>query len=170
VVVMADPLVEVAVRVYADFTEHATLAEVLAVIGRCRTDLDTPSAAALPELIERLARQRLTDRIIRQLAPDAGQDHPGYIGSAGLARGIRLREADQDLQDAIHPPVVVASGSQPAAFNNLDDDLGTSPIRPHVNGHEPPQRTVIAVKGARACQCLKASFTFSPAFFTSALD
>ncbi len=99
---MADPLVEVAVRVYADFTEHATLAEVLAVIGRCRTDLDTPSAAALSELIERLARQRLTDRIIRQLAPDARQDHPGYIGSAGLARGIRLREADQDLQDAMH--------------------------------------------------------------------
>ena len=60
---MADPLVEVAVRVYADFAGHATLAEVLTVIGRCRSDLDTPSAAALPELVERLARQRLTDRI-----------------------------------------------------------------------------------------------------------
>jgi hypothetical protein len=45
---MADSLVEVAVRVYADFAEHATLAEVLAVIGRCRNDLDTPSAAAFP--------------------------------------------------------------------------------------------------------------------------
>ena len=45
---MADPLVEAAVRVYADFAEHATLAEVLAVITRCRNDLDTPSAAALP--------------------------------------------------------------------------------------------------------------------------
>lgn len=43
---MADPLVEVGVRVYADFAEHATLAEVLTVIARCRTDLDTPSAAA----------------------------------------------------------------------------------------------------------------------------
>ena len=68
---MADPLVEVAVRVHADFAEHSTLAEVLAVIARCRTDLDTPSAAALPELIERLARQRLADRI-EQPAPDAG--------------------------------------------------------------------------------------------------
>jgi len=56
---MADPLVEVAVRVYADFAERATLAEVLAVIARCRNDLDTPSAAALPELVERLARHRL---------------------------------------------------------------------------------------------------------------
>lgn len=32
-------------RVYADFAEYATLAEVLAVIGRCRTDLDPPIAA-----------------------------------------------------------------------------------------------------------------------------
>jgi len=68
---MADPLVEVAVRVYADFAEHATLAEVLAVIARCRNDLDAPSAAALPELVERLARQRLADRIELPV-PDAG--------------------------------------------------------------------------------------------------
>ena len=60
---MADPLVDVAVRVYADFAEHATLAEVLAVVARARNDLDTPTAAALPELVERLARQRLTDRL-----------------------------------------------------------------------------------------------------------
>ncbi len=36
-VVIADPLVEVAVRVHAEVAEHATLAEVLAVIARCRT-------------------------------------------------------------------------------------------------------------------------------------
>jgi hypothetical protein len=58
---MADPLVEAAVRVYADFADHATLAEVLAVVARARNDLDTASAAALPELVERLARQRLAD-------------------------------------------------------------------------------------------------------------
>lgn len=52
----ADPLVEVAVRVYADFADRAILADVLAVVARARTDLDTPSAAALPELVERLAR------------------------------------------------------------------------------------------------------------------
>jgi hypothetical protein len=63
VVVMADPLVEVAVRVYAEFADRATLAEVLAVAGRCRTDLDTPSAAAPPEMVERLARQRLADHL-----------------------------------------------------------------------------------------------------------
>lgn len=58
---MADPLVEVVVRVYGDFADRATLAEVLAVVARCRDDLDTLSAAALPEMVERLARQRLTD-------------------------------------------------------------------------------------------------------------
>jgi hypothetical protein len=63
VVVMADPLVDVAVRVHAEFADRATLAEVLAVVGRCRTDLDTPSAAALPEMVERLARQRLADHL-----------------------------------------------------------------------------------------------------------
>jgi hypothetical protein len=60
------------VRVYADFAEHATLAEVLAVVARSRTDLDTPSAAALPELVERLARQRLSDHV----APPAAENRP----------------------------------------------------------------------------------------------
>jgi len=56
---MADPLVEVAVRVYADFADRPTLTEVIAVVDRARNDLDAPSAAALPELVDRLARQRL---------------------------------------------------------------------------------------------------------------
>ena len=60
---MADLLVDVTVRVYADFADHATLAEVLTVVRQCRTDLDTPSAAALPEMVERLARQRLADHL-----------------------------------------------------------------------------------------------------------
>ncbi|UQX87106.1 hypothetical protein M6D93_12420 [Jatrophihabitans telluris] len=60
---MGDPLVDVTVRVYADFADRATLAEVLAVIARARNDLDTPSTEALPELVERLARQRLADRL-----------------------------------------------------------------------------------------------------------
>jgi hypothetical protein len=60
---VADPLVEVAVRVYAEFADRLTLAEILAVVARCRNDLDTPSAAALPEMVERLARQRLAGRV-----------------------------------------------------------------------------------------------------------
>jgi hypothetical protein len=45
----------------ADFAARATLAEVLAVVARARNDPDTPSTAALTELVEQLARQRLAD-------------------------------------------------------------------------------------------------------------
>jgi len=75
--VMADPLVEVTVRVYADFAEHVTLADVPPVIDRCRIDPGTSSAAALLELVERLARQRLADRLER-LAPDARVRPPAH--------------------------------------------------------------------------------------------
>jgi hypothetical protein len=57
------PLVDVAIRVHADFAQHATLAEVLTVIDGCRRDLDTTRDEALPELVERLARQRLVHRL-----------------------------------------------------------------------------------------------------------
>ena len=40
---MTDPLVDVAVRVYDDVADHATLAEVLTVVGQCRTDLTPPA-------------------------------------------------------------------------------------------------------------------------------
>jgi hypothetical protein len=52
---MADPLVDVAVRVYADFADRPTLADVVAVVARARNHLDTPSAAPLPGLVERRA-------------------------------------------------------------------------------------------------------------------
>jgi hypothetical protein len=53
VAVITDPLVEVVARMYGDFADRATIAEVLAVVARCRNDLDTPSATALPEMVER---------------------------------------------------------------------------------------------------------------------
>ena len=72
---MADPLVEVTVRVYGDFADRVTMAEVLAVIARARNDLDTASAAALPELVERLARQRLADRLVAPGNGSAPAEH-----------------------------------------------------------------------------------------------
>jgi len=79
VMLMTDPLIEVAVRVYADFADRATLAEVLAVVARARNDLDTPSAAALPELVERLTRQRLSDGAVPLAEVDA-TDRPAPPG------------------------------------------------------------------------------------------
>jgi len=68
----------VVVRVYANVAEHVPLAEVLAVIARCRSDLDAPSAAALPEMVERLARQRLATRL-----PADGAEYRSWQRLAG---------------------------------------------------------------------------------------
>ena len=57
-----DPVSDTAPRLYREFQEHTTLSNVIATIEQCRNELDTPSEAALPELIERLARQRLADQ------------------------------------------------------------------------------------------------------------
>lgn len=78
---MADPFVEVAVRVYAEFADRATLADVLSVVTGCRDDLDTPSAAALPEMVERLARQRLTDQLDGQVAGPVADSASSAAGS-----------------------------------------------------------------------------------------
>jgi hypothetical protein len=98
---MADPLVDVAVRVYAEFADRATLAEVLAVVARCRNDLDTPSAAALPEMVERLARQRLTDELAwpatsNGSAPGAREGEPPTTGPTGSAWRLREVAAGED--------------------------------------------------------------------------
>jgi hypothetical protein len=59
---MAQALASVTRRLYADFQPDATMAEVLATVRQCRHDLDIVTDPALPELVERLARQRLSNR------------------------------------------------------------------------------------------------------------
>jgi hypothetical protein len=48
-------------RLYADFQPDTTMAEVLTTVQQCRHDLDIVTDSALPELVERLARQRLSN-------------------------------------------------------------------------------------------------------------
>jgi hypothetical protein len=48
-------------RLFADFEDQHDLSTIADTIRECRRQLDTPSARDLPELLERLARQRLTD-------------------------------------------------------------------------------------------------------------
>ena len=79
---MADPLVDVAVRLYEDFADRVTMAEILAVVARCRSDLDTLSSAALPELVERLARQRLAGRV----RPDTSDHSPTEQDATTMAQ------------------------------------------------------------------------------------
>ncbi len=81
--VMADPLVEVAVRVYAEFADGVTVNDVLGILDRCRKDLDTASVAALPEMVERLARQRLAAHVASPAVPDGASAHEKTAGTIG---------------------------------------------------------------------------------------
>jgi hypothetical protein len=57
---MSQALASVIRRLYADFQPNITMTEVLITVRQCQHDLDV--VPALPELIERLARQRLNNR------------------------------------------------------------------------------------------------------------
>jgi hypothetical protein len=59
---MSQALASVTRRLYADFEPDITMTEVLTTVRQCRHDLDVVTDPALPELIERLARQRLSNR------------------------------------------------------------------------------------------------------------
>jgi hypothetical protein len=54
-------LAEVTERLFAAFEPRLPLTTIVAVVRACRQELDTAPGPALPELVERLARQRLTD-------------------------------------------------------------------------------------------------------------
>ena len=58
----ADALASVTRRLYDDFREQATLVDVVLTVGQCRRQLDIVVDASLPEMVERLARQRLAAR------------------------------------------------------------------------------------------------------------
>lgn len=57
------PLTDVIERLLNDFGSQLARSVVAAVVQRCRTELDIVARPALPELVERLARQRLDDMI-----------------------------------------------------------------------------------------------------------
>lgn len=52
-------------RLFSAFDAQIGLATIADVVHQCRRELDIVSGPALPELLERLARQRLTDRAAR---------------------------------------------------------------------------------------------------------
>lgn len=56
-------IAEATQRLSAEFQPRVPLSIIAAVVRTCREELDSAPAPALPELVERLARQRLTDRV-----------------------------------------------------------------------------------------------------------
>ena len=58
---MPEPLATLTDRLYADYQPGLTHADIDQVIRQCRAYLAGTPPATLPELLERLARQRLAD-------------------------------------------------------------------------------------------------------------
>jgi len=61
-----DSYCDVTERLFAEFERVHRLPVIAQVVGQCRVDLEGAPSGALPELVERLGRQRLTE-----LAPSA---------------------------------------------------------------------------------------------------
>ena len=97
---MADPLVEVAVRVYADFADRATVAEVLAVVGRCRNDLD--AACHRQRIPSRRTLMRLLDGPVRAEAVGLRLPHrtAGHVMPVGQLASYRVEQP----HPRAHPP------------------------------------------------------------------
>jgi len=74
-------------------------AEVLAVTARCRSDLDSPSAAALPELVERLAPATTHRAPGPHIAREYACRWHGYL-SIGSIHHVR-RTLSKALNDAV---------------------------------------------------------------------
>lgn len=62
-------VVDVTERLMAEFESRLDLAVITKVVGGCRRDLDASPVGALPELVERLARQRLLEMTQRMSIP-----------------------------------------------------------------------------------------------------
>ncbi len=60
-------VVDVAERLMAEFEDRLGLPQITQVVRDCRRDLEGTPDGALPELVERLARQRLLDLTRRSL-------------------------------------------------------------------------------------------------------
>jgi len=59
---MPDALVAVTERLFRDYP-NVSLTELIELVRRCRNDIDTGAPEdCIPELVERLARVRLSDR------------------------------------------------------------------------------------------------------------
>jgi hypothetical protein len=66
---MPDPLATLTDRLHTDYQPDFSHAHIDQIVKQCRADLAGTPPTALPELLERLARQRLTDQ--RDATPGA---------------------------------------------------------------------------------------------------
>ena len=65
-------LVDAVHRLDREFGGALGQADIAQVVSLSRADLDGPHPAAMPELVERLARQRLLQRVAAAVVPAVG--------------------------------------------------------------------------------------------------
>ena len=65
-------MVEAVQRLAREFGGALCRADIAQVVSWCRADLEGPHPAAMPELVERLARQRLLQRVSTIPGPVSG--------------------------------------------------------------------------------------------------
>jgi mono/diheme cytochrome c family protein len=65
-------MVEAVQRLAREFGGALDRADIAQVVSWCRADLQGPHPAAMPELVERLARQRLLQRVSAIPVPVSG--------------------------------------------------------------------------------------------------
>lgn len=73
---MSDSLAQITELLYRDFHDRVTLSEIIELVRRCHDELDAAPADVLPELVERLARQRLAGPPAEPPASDAPRNGP----------------------------------------------------------------------------------------------
>ena len=79
---MSDALADFAERLMAEFEGQIGLDVVSRVVRDCVRDLAAVPVEALPELVERCARQRLTERAGGAAASPAGPPRGGRLPAA----------------------------------------------------------------------------------------
>ncbi len=68
-------VIDVTERLMAEFEDRLGLQVISGVVNACRRDLQGTPSGPLPELLERLARQRLLDLVVQLPQPRPPAEH-----------------------------------------------------------------------------------------------
>ena len=70
-------VIDVTERLMAEFEDRLGLQVISGVVNACRRDLQGTPSGPMPELLERLARQRLLDVVVQLPQPRPVAEHAG---------------------------------------------------------------------------------------------
>jgi hypothetical protein len=83
-------LADVVERLFTEFAPHLDLGVVVSTVRRCRRELDIVHGPAIPELVERLTRQRLQTIPTARHGSQGHEDDPRHARGHPLGIGVAL--------------------------------------------------------------------------------